>query len=331
MDSDRTSHPGSAALQRLVGPSRAMQQVRERIAKVAGSMAPVLIQGESGTGKELAAQALHALSQRAGGPLIAVNCGAIPENLLEAEFFGTRKGAYTGAAHDRDGFFQAARGGTLFLDEIGELPLPMQARLLRAVQERKVRRLGDSQEEPVDVRIVSATHRDLAGEVQAGRFRQDLYYRINVIEVTIPPLRERREDLPALCAVLLERLAAGNPQPQLAPAALQQLARHPLPGNVRELENLLQRALALGDGAELRVQPPAPPALREAAAPPYVLGRPQPGGLRGWMDRQEHTTLIQALRAAGSSRAAAGRLGISPRQLRYRLDRLHIGHSEGAR
>ncbi|GAB2462356.1 sigma-54 dependent transcriptional regulator [Comamonas humi] len=352
--------PGGVALQRLVGTSAAMQQVRERVAKVASSMAPVLIHGESGTGKELAAQALHALSQRAGGPLIAVNCGAIPENLLEAEFFGARKGSYTGAAHDRDGFFQAARGGTLFLDEIGELPLSMQAKLLRAVQERKVRRLGDSQEESVDVRIVSATHRDLASDVQAGRFRQDLYYRINVIEVVIPPLRERREDLPQLCEVLLERLGADSPQPlpRLTPAALQQIARHPLPGNVRELENLLQRAAALSDGAELRIEPPMPeaapqppadggtrpvplepalaaaaavPAAPEAATPAYPREKPLPSDLQGWMDQQERDILIRALRESGFNRtAAASRLGISLRQIRYRMDRLQINDSEGA-
>ena len=348
----------SAMLQRLVGPSHAMQQVRERIAKVASSMAPVLIHGESGTGKELAAQALHALSQRADGPLIAVNCGAIPENLLEAEFFGARKGSYTGAVQDRDGFFQAARGGTLFLDEIGELPLSMQAKLLRAVQERKVRRLGDNQEEPVDVRIVSATHRNLASDVQSGRFRQDLYYRINVIEIAIPPLRERREDLPALCEVLLARLAADSPHPlpPLTNDALQQIALHPLPGNVRELENLLQRAVTLSDDAQLQIEPPPletqptptstpppqaphtsaapePPAtVAHRVAPPlYPRENPLPSDLQGWMDQQERDILIRALRESGFNRtAAANRLGISLRQIRYRMDRLRIGDNEGA-
>lgn len=192
------------ALQALVGNSKPMQQVKQRIAKVAKGMAPVLIHGESGTGKELVARALHACSQRAGGPMVAVNCGAIPENLLEAEFFGARKGSYTGATQDRPGYFQAAQGGTLFLDEIGDLPLAMQAKLLRAIQERKIRPLGSTQEEAVDVRIVSATHRDLGAEVQSGNFRQDLFYRLNVIEIELPALRERREDLGLLCRALLQ-------------------------------------------------------------------------------------------------------------------------------
>ncbi|WP_306553932.1 sigma-54 dependent transcriptional regulator, partial [Acidovorax sp.] len=247
------------ALDRLVGTSEAIRNVKQRVAKVARGMAPVLIHGESGTGKELVAQALHASSQRADGPLVAVNCGAIPENLLEAEFFGARKGSYTGATQDRDGYFQAARGGTLFLDEIGDLPLAMQSKLLRAIQERSVRPLGSTQEETVDVRIVSATHRDLAADVQSGRFRQDLYYRLNVIEIVIPPLRERREDLPVLCAALLARIAqeSGMPVPSLTEHALQAIAAHPLTGNVRELENLLHRAVALSDGDELHVDWPS--------------------------------------------------------------------------
>ena len=215
-----------AALERLVGDSQAMQWVKSRIAKVARGMAPVLVRGESGTGKELVARAVHACSQRSEGPFVAVNCGAIPENLLEAEFFGARKGSYTGSAQDRDGYFQAARGGTLFLDEIGDLPLAMQSKLLRAIQERSVRPIGSTQEDSVDVRIVSATHKDLHAEVQAGRFRQDLFYRLNVIEIPVPPLRERREDLPALCAALLTRIAhdAGMPAPALSAPLLQQLA-----------------------------------------------------------------------------------------------------------
>jgi two-component system, NtrC family, response regulator PilR len=187
----------SAALEAIVGKSALICQLRERIAKVARSMAPVLVHGESGTGKELVARAIHACSHRSAGPFVAVNCSAIPENLLEAEFFGARKGAYTGASADREGFFQAAHGGTLFLDEIGDLPQPMQAKLLRAIQERTIRPLGDTQEWPVNVRIVSATHRDLAAAVAQGQFRQDLFYRINVIDMALPPLRQRLEDLPA--------------------------------------------------------------------------------------------------------------------------------------
>ena len=252
---DRAPAGGQSALERLVGNSAPMQQVKERIAKVARSMAPVLVRGESGTGKELAARALHACSHRSDGPFVAVNCGAIPESLLEAEFFGARKGSYTGATADREGYFQAAQGGTLFLDEIGDLPLAMQSKLLRAIQERHVRAIGSTQEDSVDVRIVSATHRDLAADVTGGRFRQDLYYRLNVIEIVVPPLRERREDLPALCDALLARIAAetGMPVPLLSAAVAAQLAAHPLAGNVRELENLLHRAVALSNGEELQV------------------------------------------------------------------------------
>ena len=344
-----------AAQRELIGPSLVMQQVRERIAKVAGSMAPILVRGESGTGKELVAQSLHRNSQRATGPMVAVNCGAIPENLLEAEFFGAKKGAYTGANQDREGFFQAAHGGTLFLDEIGELPLSMQAKLLRAIQERKVRPLGAQQEEVVDVRIVSATHRDLAADVQSGRFRQDLYYRLNVIDIFIPPLRERREDLPALCQVLLERIAheSGQPVPPLTQAALHTLAGHALPGNVRELENLLLRSVALSDGTGLHIEQAYPeaasmsPPLVVAEAPPlhspaarYPLSPamapalsgnrfPQhqdlPADLQAWLDALERDILVRALQEFGFNRtAAANRLGISLRQIRYRMERLQI-------
>ncbi len=342
--------PGSSsALDRLVGESNAMRNVKQRVAKVARGMAPVLIHGESGTGKELVARALHASSQRADGPLVAVNCGAIPENLLEAEFFGARKGSYTGASQDRDGYFQAARGGTLFLDEIGDLPLAMQSKLLRAIQERSVRPLGSTQEETVDVRIVSATHRDLAADVQSGRFRQDLYYRLNVIEIVIPPLRERREDLPALCNALLARIAQESsiPVPTLTTAALDAIASHPLTGNVRELENLLHRAVALSDGEELYVDAPHggadPAAGRSTSAQSFTAGAsavpsapaltPTPLGstvalpsdLQAWLDQQERDILIRALREAGFNRTAtAARLGISLRQIRYRIARLNI-------
>ena len=338
------------ALDRLVGTSEAIRNVKQRVAKVARGMAPVLIHGESGTGKELVAQALHASSQRADGPLVAVNCGAIPENLLEAEFFGARKGSYTGATQDRDGYFQAARGGTLFLDEIGDLPLAMQSKLLRAIQERSVRPLGSTQEETVDVRIVSATHRDLAADVQSGRFRQDLYYRLNVIEIVIPPLRERREDLPVLCAALLARIAqeSGMPVPSLTEHALQAIAAHPLTGNVRELENLLHRAVALSDGDELHVDwpsgTPAPLGARTLPAPTLPnhteaqpayqspqpaastgCSVPLPNDLQAWLDQQERDILIRALREAGFNRTAtAARLGISLRQIRYRIARLNI-------
>ena len=336
-----------AALARLVGDSAAMRAVKHRIAKVARSMAPVLVRGESGTGKELVAGAIHACSHRAEGPFVPVNCGAIPENLLEAEFFGARKGSYTGATADREGFFQAARGGTLFLDEIGDLPLAMQAKLLRAIQERRVRALGDTQEQAVDVRVVSATHKDLAAEVQAGRFRQDLYYRLNVIEIVVPPLRERREDLPALCQALLARIAAdaGAPLPRLSPRLLQEIAEAPLDGNVRELENLLHRAVALGEAGDsgfgelpVAVQP-AQSAIEMEATPAadarpenaLIAGRPPlPTDLEAWLDTQERAVLVRALDETGFNRtAAAARLGLNLRQIRYRMARLGISAPNG--
>lgn len=344
----------NAAVDRLVGGSEAMRHVKQWVLKVSRGMAPVLIHGESGTGKELVAQALHASSQRADGPLVAVNCGAIPENLLEAEFFGARKGSYTGATQGRVGYFQAARSGTLFLDEIGDLPLAMQSKLLRAIQERRVRALGSTQEETVDVRIVSATHRDLAADVQAGRFRQDLYYRLNVIEIVIPPLRERREDLPELCRALLARIAqeSGTPTPALTERALSVIAAHPLTGNVRELENLLHRAVALSDGGELRVDLPAAAdpvvarSVQPATWPAHVPFAPAiwppsnynlsdtasdggaiplPRDLQAWLDQQERDILVRALRETGFNRTAtATRLGLSLRQIRYRIARLNI-------
>ncbi|GAO71297.1 Fis family transcriptional regulator [Comamonas thiooxydans] len=334
----------TGALEALVGRSQAMQLVKQRIAKVAKGMAPVLIHGESGTGKELVARALHGCSQRAGGPMVAVNCGAIPESLLEAEFFGARKGSYTGATQDRPGYFQAAQGGTLFLDEIGDLPLAMQAKLLRAIQERKIRPLGSTQEEAVDVRIVSATHRDLGAEVQAGNFRQDLFYRLNVIEIELPALRERREDLGQLCQALLQKLAreSGLATPELDDISLSQIARLPLPGNVRELENVLHRAIALGEEGPLRLPESGVPAecagvavaassgaWASSAPPPQTqhAGSPAmlPEDLQGWLDEQERSILVRALQDNGFNRTAtAARLGISLRQIRYRIDRLGI-------
>ncbi len=334
----RESPPGSvadASLARMVGESPPMKSVKDRIAKVARSMAPVLVRGESGTGKELAACALHANSHRASGPLIAVNCSAIPETLLEAEFFGSKKGSYTGAAQDRDGFFQAARGGTLFLDEIGDLPLAMQSKLLRAIQERSVRSVGSTHEEPVDVRIVSATHKDLAVEVQAGRFRQDLYYRLNVIELVMPPLRERLGDLPALCEALLVRIAAesGIAVPEMSAAMLEQLSQEPLRGNVRELENLLHRAVALSEDNVLEVDVPneqTGPMHLEDAPPSPTLPDGLPTDLQEHLDHQERVILVRALQETGFNRtAAAGRLGMSLRQIRYRIARLNIDVPQG--
>lgn len=331
----------SAALARLVGTSEAMQTIKQHITKVARGMAPVLIHGESGTGKELVARALHACSQRTEGPWVAVNCGAIPENLLEAEFFGARKGSYTGASHDREGFFQAARGGTLFLDEIGDLPLAMQSKLLRAIQERSIRPLGATQEESVDVRILSATHHDLAAAVQAGRFRQDLYYRLNVIELHIPPLRERRQDLPALCEALLVRIArdSGLPVPPLSPQVLQEIAVHPLTGNVRELENLLHRALTWSEAGPLTlaptsaVGPSATPSTVPTALPHSPSGSDSAAcafALRQWLDTNERDVLRNALHENGGDCAqTAQHLGLSPRQMHYRMVRLGLAQGVG--
>lgn len=313
---------GGVALERMVGPSACMQQVRERVAKVARSMAPVLVHGESGTGKELVAHALHANSHRCQGPWVAVNCGAIPENLLEVEFFGAKKGAYTGATHDRTGFFQAAHGGTLFLDEIGDLPPSMQAKLLRAVQERRVRPVGATQEEPVDVRIVSATHKDLRSEVEAGRFRQDLFYRLNVIDISIPPLRERTQDLPALCASLLARIAdeSGLAPRRVGALGIARLARLPLRGNVRELENILHRAVALSEHEELALD--EIDSHPSTAAP--VVGA-LPADLQSHLDAQERAILLRALQHTGFNRTTAAQLlGLSLRQMRYRIARLKI-------
>ena len=309
------SADAAAALQKLVGETPVMQAVKSRIVKVAGSMAPVLIRGESGTGKELVARAVHGCSHRAGSPFVAVNCGAIPESLLEAEFFGARKGAYTGSSQDRLGYFQAAKGGTLFLDEIGDLPLAMQSKLLRAIQERTVRPLGSAQEDIVDVRIVSATHKDLAAGVQEGSFRQDLYYRLNVIEIVVPPLRERLDDLPALCSALLARICqeSGLEIHALSPAVVTQLRSLPLNGNVRELENILHRAVALGEESLLQVDGPT--------GQPVAV----PENLQTFLDQQERSILVTVLQETGFNRtAAASRLGMSLRQIRYRIDRLGI-------
>ncbi len=335
------THPRAwpSAVQQLTGSSGVMQGVRDRILKVAGSMAPVLVQGESGTGKELVARALHACSHRSARPFVAVNCGAIPENLLEAEFFGSRKGSYTGATHDREGYFQTAHGGTLFLDEIGDLPLAMQSKLLRAIQERSVRPLGAAQEVAVDVRIISATHRDLAAEVQAQTFRQDLYYRLNVIDITVPALRERRQDLPELCAALLARIAreAGLPLPVLSDTFLDQLHELPLKGNVRELENLLHRAVALGECQSLP-QDFAPtmaasldPLDDVAPASATETAQTLPEDLQAYLNEIERNVLLRALQAHDYKRGAtAASLGLNVRQVRYRMARLNIQVPRGS-
>jgi two-component system response regulator PilR (NtrC family) len=310
----------------LLGESAAMQAVRAVIARLAKSLAPVYISGESGSGKERAARQIHALSPRAAQPFVPVNCGAIPENLMESEFFGYRKGAFTGADSDRDGFFQAAQGGTLFLDEVADLPLQMQVKLLRVIQEKKVRKIGGTVEEPVDVRIISATHQDLRGLVDKGRFRQDLFYRLNVIELKMPALRECREDIPLFAERILQRLAhdSGARVPRLSAEALQALQQYPFPGNVRELENVLERALALLSGETIGVEDlRLSPIELEAEAGPGGAGGL--GQLQDYLDRVERQAILDALQKTHFNRTAAAKLlGVTFRSLRYRLERLGI-------
>ncbi|MBY0242180.1 MAG: sigma-54 dependent transcriptional regulator [Burkholderiaceae bacterium] len=260
---------------RLRGESAVIQALRAQIARLARSMAPVAITGESGSGKELAAREVHALGARAGKPFIAVNCGAIPEALMEAEFFGYRKGAFTGASDERDGFFQAANGGTLMLDEVADLPLAMQVKLLRAIQERRVRKIGATVEEPVDVRIISATHKNLEKLVDEGHFRQDLFYRLNVIELALPPLRDRLDDLPVLTDAILARLGTFEQKVRLGPGVLEALRGYAFPGNVRELENILERALAFANDGVIEVRDLALKGARQAETPPGYVPLPR--------------------------------------------------------
>ncbi|HSU63113.1 MAG TPA: sigma-54 dependent transcriptional regulator [Burkholderiales bacterium] len=323
------SLPASAAApakgQRLLGESAPLAQVRELIGKLARTQAPVYISGESGSGKELAARLIHENGARRDKPFVPVNCGAIPDTLMESEFFGYKKGAFTGAAEDREGFFQAASGGTLFLDEVAELPLAMQVKLLRAIQEKRVRKVGATQEDPVDVRVICATHQNLAALVAAGRFRQDLFYRLNVIELAMPPLRECREDIPLIAAAILQRQTAqaGTTPPQLTPAASDELMRYGFPGNIRELENILERALALSTSQEissedLRLTPPQAAAEERA-------GSSSGEALPDYLDGLERKAILDALSKTGFNRTAAAKLlGITFRQLRYRMQRLGI-------
>jgi two-component system response regulator PilR (NtrC family) len=312
---------------RLLGESAPLVQVREMIAKLARTQAPVYISGESGTGKELAARLIHENGARRERAFMPVNCGAIPENLMESEFFGYKKGAFTGAADDREGFFQAANGGTLFLDEVADLPLAMQVKLLRAIQEKRVRKVGATQEDPVDVRIICATHQKLAQLVAAGRFRQDLFYRINVIELAMPPLRECREDIPVIAAAILERLSGQSdvPPARLTAAAVEELARHDFPGNIRELENILERALALSASREIDVEDLR---LSAAAGAPVAAGAAADSAtsaLPDYLDDIERKAIIEALGKTDFNRTAAAKvLGITFRQLRYRMQRLGI-------
>ena len=315
--------PKPAAGYQLLGESPAMEQVRSMIERLAKSQAPVYINGESGSGKELAARMIHRGGPRAELPFIAVNCGAIPENLMESEFFGYKKGAFTGAEGDRDGFFQAANGGTLFLDEVADLPLAMQVKLLRSIQEKKVRKVGSTQEEPVDVRLISATHKNLSGLVDSGEFRQDLFYRLHVIELSMPPLREMREDIPVIAQAILLKLARGAPA-RLLPDAVVALEKYPFPGNVRELENILERGLSLAADAQhigaddLHLTP-----LADDTDSPIPPGEKWP--LQDYLDRVERAAINEALEKTRYNRTAAAKLlGITFRAMRYRMERLGI-------
>ena len=352
--SDDAGQQASTSL--LIGASEAIAAVRETIQRLSRSMAPVAITGESGSGKELAARLIHQSGPRAAQAFVAVNCGAIPDALMEAEFFGYRRGAFTGAEQDRIGFFQAASGGTLFLDEVADLPLSMQVKLLRAIQERTVRRVGATLEEPVDVRILSATHQNLSGCVAQGRFRQDLFYRLNVIELRMPALRERLTDVPLLAHAMLGRLTAraGLAQtPHLSSVALKFLCTYSYPGNVRELENILERALAFSDGEVVNVEDLGlRPALADAAEnesaaealavdesgdprldespQPRAHGNPLavsedgvPASLPDYLEWLERQAIVRALEKTRQNRTAAARLlGISFRALRHRMQRL---------
>jgi two-component system response regulator PilR (NtrC family) len=322
----------------LLGQSEPIQRLRKTIHKLARSQAPVFICGESGSGKELVAREIHRLGPRAERPFVPVNCGAIPGELMESEFFGHRKGAFTGASQDHAGLFASADGGTLFLDEVAELPLPMQVKLLRAIQERAIKPVGGNRERPVDVRILSATHYDLEQAVQEGRFRQDLYYRLNVIELRVPPLRERRGDIEPLASRILQRISEQwhTEALELTPGAVEALQKHPFPGNVRELENVLERAATLSDGPRIHADNIDLPAASRGdagvsdAATPQQTGASNPSNPRDQaLDEQlaarEREAIATALQQTGGNRTAAARLlGLSFRQLRYRLKKLGI-------
>jgi two-component system, NtrC family, response regulator PilR len=330
--------PSDAISTRLYGDSPAIVQLRQTLTKVARSQAPVYISGESGVGKELVARTIHEQGARATGPFVPVNCGAIPAELMESEFFGHKKGSFTGAHADKPGLFQAADGGTLFLDEVGELPLSMQVKLLRAIQEKSIRPVGANTEVTVDVRILSATHKNLSALVNDGRFRHDLYYRINVIELQVPPLRERGDDLPGLAATILQRLAGaqGRQVPRLTDEALAALRAYPFPGNVRELENILERAIALADedrieAADLRL--PTGPAAAPRPASTMPLQDPRTAdprdsmtsALPSYIEEIERNAIQQALEDSRYNKTkAAAALGITFRALRYKLKKLGI-------
>ena len=328
----------NAEIPRLLGTSALMEDVRQMVRKLAKTMVPVYIAGESGSGKEQAARSIHELSARREQPFVAVNCGAIPENLMESEFFGYKKGSFTGADTDRLGFFQHADGGTLFLDEVADLPLAMQVKLLRAIQEKAVRRIGEATEKTVDVRIICATHKDLAAQVAAGNFRQDLFYRLNVVSLAMPPLREMREDLPRLVGQLL-RKHQGTSKLAISKEAQKALLHYNYPGNFRELENILERAVALAqddviDVDDLQIHSHQAVMAAEpvevwggnetgvAAVADFQLGRTQ---IQDYLDDIERAILTQALQQTRYNRTQSAKLlGISFRSMRYRMERLSI-------
>ncbi|MBX8489566.1 sigma-54 dependent transcriptional regulator [Pseudomonas cichorii] len=311
---------------RLLGNSPPMRALRKQIDKLARSQAPIYISGESGSGKELVARLIHEQGPRNDKPFVPVNCGAIPSELMESEFFGHRKGSFTGAHEDKPGLFQAANNGTLFLDEVADLPLAMQVKLLRAIQEKSIRSVGGQQEQVVDVRILCATHKDLNAEVAAGRFRQDLYYRLNVIELRVPPLRERREDIDQLVSSVLQRLAAncGQASARLHPQALETLKSYRFPGNVRELENMLERAYTLCENDEIHASDLR---LAESGTPQEHDGHnlADIDNLEDYLESIERKLILQALEETRWNRtAAAQRLSLSFRSMRYRLKKLGL-------
>jgi two-component system response regulator PilR (NtrC family) len=325
---------------RLMGRSKAMASLRELIVRVSRSQAPVHITGESGTGKELVARLIHDTGARADGPFVPVNCGAIPSELMESELFGHKRGSFTGAVADKKGLVQSAEGGTLFLDEVADLPLHMQVKLLRVIQEKTVRPIGEQREVPIDIRVLSATHKSLAELVRLGRFREDLFYRIDVIEIRVPSLREHAEDIPELAAAMLQRLSAriAVDAPQISAEARSALQRYSFPGNVRELENILERAIALTtsgiiETADLQLRPPTPPTANAeepmmpegAPALTPAAGSERTTALGDQLEHMEREAIIKALEQTRYNKTAAAKLlGMSFRALRYRIKKLAI-------
>jgi len=333
-----TSHTQDAMDEGLIGDAPVIQTLRQQVSRLARSQAPVHIHGESGSGKEVVARLIHNNGPRSTGAFVAVNCGAIPPELMESELFGHIQGSFTGASQDKIGLFQAASGGTLFLDEVADLPLAMQVKLLRAIQEKSIRPVGSSEEQSTDIRLLSATHKSLTNEVDAGRFRQDLYYRINVIDVTVPSLRERIEDVPALTKNILARIGTehGTAESRLDNSAVNALKNYTFPGNVRELENILERAIALSDGDtinadDLQIPNAAPkslaPSNEEKTGHSFETQQHHDahGDLEGYLENIEREIISQALETCRWNKTAAAKLlGISFRSLRYKQKKMGL-------